>query len=219
MKGQWKKARAMIDQSGWGLRPEENEQSINAVFEKKCPFFWRLDGVWGEHPNASFSGCLEILSCAESQPAPNPPAPSQPPPNPSPLNPSPPNPPPRSPPPPSQPPLSQPPPSPPLPSPPPQSPPLRSSVSSRQGSIAPESSSSRVSRLKDGKMIKAKAKRLLEEVSSTRESRKQKQAEDVLELRRAGMKWQQEEALYSTILTTDLASTNDLYLGKPKNKN
>ena len=31
IKGQWKKARAMIDQSGWGLRPEENEQSINAV--------------------------------------------------------------------------------------------------------------------------------------------------------------------------------------------
>ncbi|KAF8430078.1 hypothetical protein EV426DRAFT_579629 [Tirmania nivea] len=177
----------MIDQSGWGLRPEENEQSINAVLEKKCPFFWRLDGVWGEHPNASFSGGLEILSCAEprapSQPPENePPAPSQPPENEPPAL--------------SQPPESEPSGSEPPESPPTQnstlaSPPLASSISSRQNS----ESSSRVSRSKkDGTMVKAKAKRLLEEVSITRESRKQKQAEDALELRRAEMKWQEAEA-------------------------
>ena len=66
MKAQWKKARTIIDQSGWGLRPEETEQSNNAVLEKKCPFFGRLDGAWGEHPNPSFSGGLEILP--ESEP-------------------------------------------------------------------------------------------------------------------------------------------------------
>lgn len=51
-----------------------------------------------------------------------------------------------------------------LPSPPTSSPPLRSSTSLRQNSIASDPSS-RISQLKDGKMVKSKAKRLLEDVS------------------------------------------------------
>ena len=38
----WKEAKAIRDQSGFGIRPEENDTSINQVLERKCPFFGGL---------------------------------------------------------------------------------------------------------------------------------------------------------------------------------
>ena len=45
MKKAWKDAKAMQQRSGWGVKPEENEESINEVLEGKCPFFWRLEDI------------------------------------------------------------------------------------------------------------------------------------------------------------------------------
>jgi len=42
----WKDAKAMQVQPGWGVKPEVSEASINQVLERRCPFFWRLDGFW-----------------------------------------------------------------------------------------------------------------------------------------------------------------------------
>ena len=53
MKRRWKEAKAMAELSGWGVRLEDNEQTINDVLERKCAFYWRLDGIWGTRPNAS----------------------------------------------------------------------------------------------------------------------------------------------------------------------
>ena len=51
MKRSWQAARAMADNSGWGV--ENQSESINKVLERKCPFYWRLDELWGSHPNAT----------------------------------------------------------------------------------------------------------------------------------------------------------------------
>ena len=53
MKRRWKEAKTMLELSGWGVRLEDNEQSINDVLDRKCAFFWRLDEIWGTCPNAS----------------------------------------------------------------------------------------------------------------------------------------------------------------------
>ena len=42
MRRVWKDTKAMQVQSGWGIKPEDNEDSINEVLERKCPFFWQL---------------------------------------------------------------------------------------------------------------------------------------------------------------------------------
>ena len=53
LKVQWKAAKALQERSGWGLREEENTEVVNRCLEKKCPFFWRLDRIWGPRPSSS----------------------------------------------------------------------------------------------------------------------------------------------------------------------
>jgi len=53
MRVAWKEARKLREQSGSGLKPEDNTPSFVALLEKKCAFFWRLDGLWGTRPNAA----------------------------------------------------------------------------------------------------------------------------------------------------------------------
>ena len=54
MKKHWKDARAMAEHSGWGLQnQDDNEDSINAKLECKCPFYWQLEELWGSRPNAT----------------------------------------------------------------------------------------------------------------------------------------------------------------------
>ncbi|RPB20104.1 hypothetical protein L211DRAFT_572676 [Terfezia boudieri ATCC MYA-4762] len=53
MKKAWNAARAMQTRSGWGVRSGDNDQSINEVLERRCPFFWRLEELWGSRPNVS----------------------------------------------------------------------------------------------------------------------------------------------------------------------
>lgn len=42
MKRTWKAAKAMQEQSGWGVKATHNTESVNDKLEEKCPFFWRL---------------------------------------------------------------------------------------------------------------------------------------------------------------------------------
>ena len=49
----WKKARQFCNQSGLGVRAEDNQASFNALLESKCPLFWRLDEMWGSRPNTT----------------------------------------------------------------------------------------------------------------------------------------------------------------------
>ena len=53
LKVQWKAAKALQERSGWALRQEENTEAVNRCLEKKCPFFWRLDRIWGPRPSSS----------------------------------------------------------------------------------------------------------------------------------------------------------------------
>ena len=53
MKNAWRNARKVQDQSGSGVQPEDNAPTFNALLESKCPFFWRLDGIWGTRQNVS----------------------------------------------------------------------------------------------------------------------------------------------------------------------
>ncbi|KAF8430098.1 hypothetical protein EV426DRAFT_579780 [Tirmania nivea] len=48
----WTKARKIRDQSGEGVRAEDQVPTFNALLESKCPMFWRLDAIWGTRPNA-----------------------------------------------------------------------------------------------------------------------------------------------------------------------
>jgi len=59
MKRSWKEARAMQQRSGWGVRAEDNETSINEALERRCLFFWRLDEIWGSRPNVTLTGGSE----------------------------------------------------------------------------------------------------------------------------------------------------------------
>ena len=67
MKRAWRDARAMQDQSGWGLQEDENDSTINGVLERKCPFYWRLDAIWGSRPNVTVVHRLESISQRNSQ--------------------------------------------------------------------------------------------------------------------------------------------------------
>ena len=69
IKRSWKEAKAMQEQSGWGAKPEENETSINEVLERKCPFFWRLEEVWGTRPNATMIVNTESSTAPPSTPS------------------------------------------------------------------------------------------------------------------------------------------------------
>jgi len=42
-----KGVKAVQERSGWGVKPEENEESNNEVLERKCP------EIWGSRPNAT----------------------------------------------------------------------------------------------------------------------------------------------------------------------
>lgn len=53
MKTACSKAKATLTTTGWGLKAEDNEPSINARLESRCLFFWRLDAIWGTRPNAT----------------------------------------------------------------------------------------------------------------------------------------------------------------------
>jgi len=66
MRAAWKEARKLGGGSGSGSKPEDSSPSFVALLEKKCPFFWRLDGVWGTHPHST-----PILPIASTQRAVN----------------------------------------------------------------------------------------------------------------------------------------------------
>ncbi|KAF8424368.1 hypothetical protein EV426DRAFT_574030 [Tirmania nivea] len=51
MKKAWSDARKLREQSGSGVRAEDQVSSFNALLESKCPLFWRLDDIWGTRPN------------------------------------------------------------------------------------------------------------------------------------------------------------------------
>ena len=63
MKKTWKDAKAMQAQSGWGVKPEESEASTNQVLERRCPFFWRLDGFGTA---SRFNGPMAPISSSAS---------------------------------------------------------------------------------------------------------------------------------------------------------
>ena len=60
MKRQWKEAKALQENTGWGIR--EDEQSINQALERKCPFFHRLDAIWGSKPNVNIVTRMDSTS-------------------------------------------------------------------------------------------------------------------------------------------------------------
>jgi len=53
MKNAWRNARKLQEQSGGGVRAEDNAPTFNALLETKCPLFWRLDEIWGTRPNVT----------------------------------------------------------------------------------------------------------------------------------------------------------------------
>ena len=53
MKKAWSEARKLREQSGSGVRAEDQVPSFNALLESKCLLFWRLDEIWGTRPNAT----------------------------------------------------------------------------------------------------------------------------------------------------------------------
>lgn len=53
MKNAWRSARKLWQQSGSGLRAEDNPPTLNALLESKCPLFWKLEGIWGGHPSTT----------------------------------------------------------------------------------------------------------------------------------------------------------------------
>jgi len=68
MKSIWKEAKAIQARSGWGIKPEENEESTDEVLERKSSFFWLLEEIWGSRPNASIIFNTESIQIA-SEPA------------------------------------------------------------------------------------------------------------------------------------------------------
>ena len=48
----YNKAKQLQLRSGWGLTEEDVEQPVHDRLEKICRFFWRLDGIWGQKPQA-----------------------------------------------------------------------------------------------------------------------------------------------------------------------
>ncbi|KAF8421680.1 hypothetical protein EV426DRAFT_608723 [Tirmania nivea] len=53
MKKAWSEARKLREQSGSGVRAEDQVSSFNVLLESKCPLFWRLDEIWGTRPNVT----------------------------------------------------------------------------------------------------------------------------------------------------------------------
>ena len=51
MKNAWRNTRKLRDQSGSGVRREDNASTFDTLLETKCPLFWRLDGIWGSRQN------------------------------------------------------------------------------------------------------------------------------------------------------------------------
>ena len=49
MKRSWQAARILMNSSGWGV--EDMYDTVNKLLERKCPFFWRLEEIWGTRPN------------------------------------------------------------------------------------------------------------------------------------------------------------------------
>lgn len=61
MKASWRKARDLMTQSSWGIQAEDNEASINALLERKCKYFWRLESIWGSKPSVQPPAASESL--------------------------------------------------------------------------------------------------------------------------------------------------------------
>jgi len=53
MKVAWSTAKKAGDQSGWGLKAEDHSESQQIYLAKKCPFFNRLDEIWGTRANST----------------------------------------------------------------------------------------------------------------------------------------------------------------------
>ena len=53
MKKQWRDTSAFRTKSGWGLQEDNLERTIHEALEKKCPYFFRLDAIWGTRPGAT----------------------------------------------------------------------------------------------------------------------------------------------------------------------
>lgn len=60
MKKQWGGATAARNATGWGVGKSEN--SITESLEKRCPFFFRLDAIWGTRPNVRIATGLDSTS-------------------------------------------------------------------------------------------------------------------------------------------------------------
>ena len=53
MKRAWQAASAKQEASGWGIKSEDNDDFISEAQERKRPWFWRLDDLWGSRPNVT----------------------------------------------------------------------------------------------------------------------------------------------------------------------
>lgn len=82
MKRQWKEAKVLQGKSGWGVEATEDD---NQKLERKCPFFNRLDGIWGTRPrvravtrmeSASASTPARVIVSESESVSPSPPSPS-----------------------------------------------------------------------------------------------------------------------------------------------
>ncbi|KAN0069405.1 hypothetical protein V8E54_012420 [Elaphomyces granulatus] len=51
MKNSWKAAKKLQEGSRFGVEEDDCTSSVNAVLNKKCRFFWRLDKMFGTRPN------------------------------------------------------------------------------------------------------------------------------------------------------------------------
>jgi hypothetical protein len=80
MKKAWKAAKAMQEQSGWGLREEDVESSISERLDQRCPFFWQLDDLWRDKPNMISSHTVDSIASSQANtPGPLPSTPAFPP--------------------------------------------------------------------------------------------------------------------------------------------
>ena len=81
MRKAWKGAKAGQKRSGWGVKPKENEESINEVLERKCPGFtpkcncYFQYGISYKFPNtlrasvsSSFRTGVPMTSCTAQRP-------------------------------------------------------------------------------------------------------------------------------------------------------
>lgn len=71
MRSSWKLARKLREQSGSGVKPEDNTPSFVAVLEKKCAFFWRLDVIWGPRPNVATTRLVDSTPSQQASDTPS----------------------------------------------------------------------------------------------------------------------------------------------------